>query len=178
MPFHCLSLTVRFLFTAFRSPQLEDFRFATTRVQFEGGQVLAKALGAARMMTSLNLSDNTFGFDGAKVLQRRSRHCHRAPPPCHSPQPTNAMLRARFYRGTQGASSAILRPPFPARACPRSTKRLARQGARGFDPKHAADEEPDPEGPRLDRRGRGCGLRIGECTGPTVHNSLSFSAFR
>lgn len=51
-----------------QAPHLEDFRFSTTRVPQAGGAVLGAALGSATKLKRLNLSDNTYGIDGATAL--------------------------------------------------------------------------------------------------------------
>ena len=51
-----------------QAPNLEDFRFSTTRVPEGGGKVLGAALGSATKLKRLNLSDNTYGIAGATAL--------------------------------------------------------------------------------------------------------------
>jgi hypothetical protein len=50
------------------APNLEDFRFSTTRVPEAGAAVLGAALGHATKLKRLNLSDNTYGIGGATAL--------------------------------------------------------------------------------------------------------------
>jgi Ran GTPase-activating protein (RanGAP) involved in mRNA processing and transport len=50
------------------APNLEDFRFSTTRVPEAGAAVLGAALGHATKLKRLNLSDNTYGVGGATAL--------------------------------------------------------------------------------------------------------------
>ena len=51
-----------------KAPNLEDFRFSTTRVPEAGAEVLGAAFGHATKLRRLNLSDNTYGIRGATAL--------------------------------------------------------------------------------------------------------------